>query len=165
VKNELAKRLVSLLSFWLAFWPAGISGLLSEQHPQAEAQSRARDAPWEVSIGSRGGVTGGASGHLIRSDGEVYSWTQATVESARVTRRLGRATPDTLHALEQAVTAPALAALRHLEAGNMTRVLDWRQGADVREYTWAEEAGTQPLPAPLRRAYDAALAVVTFARP
>jgi len=103
VRNELAKWLVYLLSFWLAFWPAGISCVLSEQHPQAEAQPRARDAPWEVSIGSRGGVTGGGSGHLIRSDGEVYSWTQATVGSARTTRRLGRATPDALHALEQAV--------------------------------------------------------------
>jgi hypothetical protein len=44
-------------------------------------------------------------------------------------------------------------------------VLHWRQGDEVREYSWPEEADTPALPIPLRRACDAALAAVASARP
>lgn len=138
---------------------------MSEDSPQAGAHEPAPRAPWEVWIGSRGGFTGGGSGHLIRSDGGVYSWSQATAGSTPTTKALGRVTPEALQALERAMTAPDLRALKHLETGNMTGFLEWRQDADVREYSWAERAGAQPLPAPLQRAYGAALAVVTSVRP
>jgi hypothetical protein len=68
-----------------------------------------------------------------------------------------------MRGLEQAMTASSLRTLTHQQRGNMTRFLQWRQGDDVREYTWPEEAGAPP-PTPLQQAYDATLAAVASAR-
>lgn len=119
---------------------------------------------WEIWIGSQGGFTGGGSGYLIRSDGDVLSWTQAKGGSPRETKSLGHATLEALKGLEQAVTVSNLRTLKYQEAGNMTRFLEWRQGGDVREYYWSEHVGAPPPPIPLQRAYDAALAAVASTR-
>ena len=153
----LSRWVVCLLGAGFVLWPAGAGCSSSAQPPPIQAA-------WEVRIGSRGGVTGGGSGHLIRSDGTVYSWMEPVAGGTATTKLLGRASREALRNLEQVLTAPELRALQYREAGNMTAVLEWRQNSVVREYSWAEQVGARPLPTPLQRAYDAARAVVTSVR-
>ena len=123
------------------------------------------DSPWMVRIGTRGGFTGGSSGHVIHSDGLVSSFSRITPDDSVETQALGRATPETLRALIEALRATDLQALKQHETGNMTAFLEWSQGGTVHDYTWPERMRGTPLPTPLKRAYDAAMAAVNSARP
>jgi hypothetical protein len=131
----------------------------------SEARKPDANTPWVVRIGSRGGFTGGSSGNVIRSDGDVSSFSQMTPDDSLEVEPVGRATPETLQALRDAMLAPDLMSLAHLERGNMTDFLEWVQGGDLRSYTWIERMRGTPLPEPLKRAHDAAMAAVNSAHP
>lgn len=156
--SRLSRWVVCLLGAGLVVWPAGAGCSPSAQPSQPQAA-------WEVRIGSRGGLTGGGSGHLIRSDGTVSAWMEPVAGGRVTTKLLGRASPAALRELEQALGAPALRALQYRQAGNMTNFLEWRLDSAVREYSWPEQVGAPPPPAPLKRAHEAALAVVASVRP
>lgn len=133
-----------------------------------EAASAARDSSgtgaWAVEIGARGGFTGGGSGHLILADGSVSEWSQITPGDSLTRQPLGRADPDSLEALHQALLAPELDALRFEAHGNMTAFLIWRRAGAERRWSWPEGGRHPELPAPLQRAHDAAQAAVRSAR-
>src|SRR5262245_31704382 len=120
--------------------------------------------PWQVKIGARGGFTGGGSGYVLWSDGRVQAWSQITPSDSTTHQWVGNAELGTVAQLAVALTASDLQALKLQETGNMTGFLESVEAPRMQRWSWAEKGGDTPLPAPLRRAYDAALGVVQSAR-
>jgi hypothetical protein len=58
------------------------------------------------------------------------------------------------------MNSPELGALQYRETGNMTTFLEFQQGTEVHIWSWAEGGRDAKVPAPVQRAYEAALAVV-----
>ena len=147
------------LGIGMVLLPAGMGGSLTS------ASSSPVQVSWEVRIGSEGGFTGGGAGHVIRSDGAVYSWTASAAAGPLATKLLGRAAPEAVQTLARALAAPALRALNYQKTGNMTSFLEWSQESELRKYSWPEQPGAPLLPAPLKQAHDAARAAVASVSP
>ena len=141
-------------------------GRVAAKKPLAEAPAARGEAPasalWTVRIGSEGGFTGGGSGQVIRSDGVIESWSQITPDEFPMFEPAGHATAATLEALFRAMSSAELRSVEY--RGNMTGFLEWRHGAEVRRWSWAETMRGEKIPEPVKRAYEAALAVVNSAQ-
>jgi hypothetical protein len=142
---------------------AGCGGEPKNGEP-SDAPAGSAAPSWMVRVGAQGGFTGGGSGHIVRSDGTVLSWSQLTPEESITQESLGRAEPKTLRELHRAMTDPALAAVEQSESGNLTAFLEWRLGDRSRRFSWTERLGEPVLPPPLQRAYLATLAAVRSAQ-
>ena len=163
-----------------AHWAAGLAAALlltgsccrSAREPgalpggqAATGKSNAGGPPWSVRIGSQGGFTGGGSGYLLRSDGAVLAWSRITPQDSLTTQTAGVASPESLLVLHGALASLAASNTVFERTGNMTVFLEWIEAPAPRRWSWPEGAAADKIPAPVDRAYRAALAAVAGARP
>lgn len=131
----------------------------------AAGKSGTETAPWSVRIGSQGGFTGGGSGHLLRSDGTVLAWSRVTPQDSLTTQAAGVASRELLGVLHAALASLAASNTVFERTGNMTVFLEWIAAPAPRRWSWPEGTPDDKIPAPVQRAYRAALAAVAGARP
>ncbi len=115
-------------------------------------------------LGSEGGFTGGSSGYEIRSDGTVWSWLQVAPGDTTTSESRGRATPESIRALHNALVAQDLVGMQFQSRGNMTTFLQWSEGTRLAQWSWPETAKDAKLPSPLHRAFAAARTAIATAR-
>jgi len=132
---------------------------------RTEAPPAASGQPWSVNLGSQGGFTGGGSGHRVRSDGTVSSWSRITPQESLTTRAVGLASSETLHVLHAALESLDVSRTTFASTGNMTVFIEWIETAAPRRWSWPEGTPDAKIPSPVHRAYLAALAAVASARP
>lgn len=133
--------------------------------PAATATSGWTGPPWSVRIGSQGGFTGGGSGHLLRSDGAVLSWSRVTPQDSVTTQAAGMMDGESLRALHTSLDSLAASKAVFERTGNMTVFLEWIEAPALRRWSWPEGTSDDKIPAPVLRAYFAARAAIAAARP
>jgi hypothetical protein len=121
--------------------------------------------PWSVNVGSQGGFTGGGSGHWVRSDGTVASWSRITPQDSITTRTAGVASGETLRALHATLESLDASQTVFASTGNMTVFIEWMEAPAPRRWSWPAGTPDAKIPSPVHRAYLAALAAVAGARP
>jgi len=134
--------------------------------PDTTAAARPQFHTWQVTIGSRGGFTGGGSGWIIHASGRVVEWSQVTPGDPITSTEVGQATPAAIAALEQALRAPELQASKLQESGNMTAFLEWTDPPRILRWSWPVRGGPSAAdpPAAVAPAHAAARAAVASAR-
>jgi hypothetical protein len=152
----------------LVFGGSGCGGD-SDKVPAADVNKTPETQPspvtaWTVRLGSQGGFTGGGSGHFIHSGGKVQAWSQIVPGDTISVEVIGQAEPESLQALERAISDPALGAVNQQEFGNMTTFMEWTRTSEYRRWSWPESYDKPQLAPPLQRAYRAALGAVASAR-
>jgi len=153
----------------VAFAAAGCGGdsgkvPAADMNKQPPATESAPVIAWTVRLGSQGGFTGGGSGHFVHSGGKVQSWSQIVPGDSITVDLVGEAAPESLQALERALTDPELGAVNQQEFGNMTTFLEWTRTTEYHRWSWPESYEKPQLAPPLQRAYRAALGAVASAR-
>ena len=119
---------------------------------------------WAVRLGSEGGFTGGSSGYEIRSDATVWSWSQVAPGDTTTNESRGRATPESIRSLHDALVAQDLVGVQFQSRGNMTTFLQWSEGTRLAQWSWPEQATPAKLPSALHRVYVAARNAIASAQ-
>jgi len=89
----------------------------------------------EVVFGQGGGFTGLYSGHVVRSDGVVFRWSQMPGQEER-REEVGRVPPDSLRPFFRQLLSWEQQGLQVSGAGNMTAFVELRQGQKRYRLQW-----------------------------
>ena len=110
------------------------------------------ESGWRVSLGSRGGVTGGGGVVIVYTDGSVEVEKYGPNGQLEI-EQIGKADIELVKEVGEAMNTKNLIELDHKEFANMTTSLTWHYDGKSRTYAW--ETGTNNLPTPIQSAVDA----------
>ena len=105
----------------------------------------AEPVKWSVSVGTSGGVTGGGSGKIIQSSGDILMEEWAAAGQAPVREVTGYVNREELDILERMLADPQLHKAQVSKPGSMSRFLKFTYGEIKKTFT-VDEAATFPEP-------------------
>ena len=105
----------------------------------------AEPVKWSVSVGTSGGATGGGSGKMIQSSGDILMEEWTAPGQAPVREVTGYVNREELDILERMLADPQLHKAQVSKPGNMSRFLKFTYGEIKKTFT-VDEAATFPEP-------------------